>query len=98
MLNNKVQRALNDAAIWIPDANATALQAEYSKLKEQNVDVIMTEKQIKSAIKGIPTKKNLVLEQASVVLNDVLGPEHAHIATKIRKRLENDTVLTQLLK
>jgi hypothetical protein len=57
----------------------------------------MSRAEISKAIKNLPTRKQKVLEQAEKILTEVLG-QNDPIAAKLRKRLENDTALTSLLK
>jgi hypothetical protein len=97
-LKNKVKKALNsDIAIWVENDKVKLLEDVYEDLSNIEPNVIMSRADISKAIKNLPTRKQKVLEQAEKILTEVLGQDDP-MAAKLRKRLENDTALTSLLK
>ena len=98
VLNNKVQGVLKDAAIWVEDDKIKALEIEYQSLLSSDPNAKMSRTQIEKTIKKVPTRKQLVLDQAEKVLAEVLGQEKQGEVKKLRRQLESDMALTSLLK
>lgn len=97
-LKNKVKGVLNpDIAIWVENDKVKPLENLYENLSNKEPGVKMSRADISKAIKNLPTRKQKVLEQAEKILTEVLGQDNQMVA-KLRKRLENDTALTSLLK
>ena len=97
-LTQKIKGLLKDAAIWVPDATISHLEAEFARRREEDANTAMTAIEISRAVSRAPTKKQAVLDQALKVIADVLGSHHETEIALLRKRLENDSSLTSLLK
>ena len=97
-LTKKVGRVLQDAAIWIDDGKVSPLEEVFRTIATSRPDVRMTQAEISRAIAKVPSKKQLVLKEASRVIEEALGPEQAALAERLRKRLEGDAGLATFLK
>lgn len=96
-LSSKVRAAVSDAAIWVEDAKLPAVEAAYRDISGGDADRIMTAAEVKSVVAKVPTRKQMVLGQAGVVIAEVLKNDDAQIQ-KLVRRLEGDSALTALLK
>lgn len=94
----KTKLALKDAALWVEDGKVSALEMAYASLQQAQPGVPMTVEQVKEAISRAKTKKQEVLERTAVVIDKALGDSHGELAQKLRKRLESDAALSQLLR
>jgi hypothetical protein len=97
-LTRKISGLLKDAAIWVPDATISHLEAEFARRREQDTNAAMTVPEISRAVSSAPTKKQAVLDQALKVISDLLGSDRQGEIALLRKRLESDSSLTSLLK
>lgn len=97
-LKTKIKNVLNDAAIWVEESKIGALEATYQTLSEHESNAVMTEQDISKAVSSVPTKKQLVLDQAEKVISAALGPARHDEVTQLRRRLESDSALTSLLR
>lgn len=98
-LGKKVQAILRDAAVWVPDDRAQAVQQEFETKRAVDPAVRLTGLEISEILKKIPSKKAQVLSQAKIVLAQALAtrPDADTLVTTIMKRLTNDAGLTALL-
>jgi hypothetical protein len=96
-LSRKVAAAVRDAAIWVEDAKIGAVEAAYRDIAAGDLQRTMTAAEISSLVAKVPTRKKMVLDQASAVIAEVLTDNVAQ-AQKLVRRLENDSALTSLLK
>lgn len=107
-LRVKVQATLENAAIWVPDASLKQLEDTY-KTRAAEVETgskTMTQEEIASALKKVPTKKAQILEQLTTVFSSAIGqlkPEEnpeifQALSRKIFKRLDGDAAFTRLTK
>jgi hypothetical protein len=96
-LSRKVAAAVRDAAIWVEDAKIGAVEATYRDIAAGDLQRTMTAAEISSLVAKVPTRKKMVLDQASAVIAEVLTDNVAQ-AQKLVRRLENDSALTSLLK
>lgn len=103
-LKKKIQLALENIAIWIPEASAKPLS---KILKDREVDAgEVNEKVIKEALTLIPTKKSLIVQQVESVGAKVLANElsdyppqiSASVLRALMKRLDGDAGFTSLTK
>lgn len=106
-LKSKIQATLENAAIWIPDAGLKQLEDTYrARVAEGLVDGTMTQEEIASAIKKVPTKKAQILEQLNTAFTSAIGqlkPEEnpelfQALSRKVFKRLDGDAAFTRLTK
>lgn len=107
-LKLKVQATLENAAIWIPDASLKQLEATYrDRVAAGGAGPnTMTEEEIASALKKVPTKKAQILEQLTAAFTSAIGqlkddenPEiFQALSKKIFKRLDGDAAFTRLTK
>ncbi len=94
----KINSAIKDLAIWIPDAKSKALE---SVLRSRDTNEKLTVKEVRSILRGLPKLKNEVVKRVAEVINEVLGPQETQqeaFVKKVQKRLENDPALATLLK
>jgi hypothetical protein len=96
-LNRKVRAAVSDAAIWVDDAKIDAVEAAYRDIAGGDVERIMTAAEVTSVVAKVPTRKQMVLGQAGVVIAEFLKNDDAQVR-KLVRRLESDSALTTLLK
>lgn len=96
-LKRKVSTVLQEAAIWVDDSKVPSLEDAFRAFTQENPDSRMTQAEIARVIAKVPKKKQLVLKEAARVIEEVLGPEHASLAEKVRRRLEGDAGLATLL-
>jgi DNA-binding NarL/FixJ family response regulator len=96
-INRKVTAAVRDAAIWVDDSKINAVEAAYRDIAKGDVNRKMSAAEITSVVSRVPTRKQLVINQANVVIADVLKGNDAQ-AQKLIRRLESDSALTALLK
>lgn len=94
----KTKSALNNVALWIEDQQVPAVEKVFKELQiaQPGVKILATE--ISKALSKIPSRKQLVLEQAEKIIKETLGEENDALCTKLRKRLEYDAALIALLK
>jgi len=105
-LISKVATTLENAAIWIPDASAKKLNDLLPAPGPDGPLAPISEAEIRSALKSIPTRKAQILEQVSAVANKVLTgslpdrqpQELTDLAQRMVRRLEGDAVFTNLTK
>jgi hypothetical protein len=97
-LTRKISGVLKDAAIWVPDATISHLEAEFAKRRDADPHAKMSAQEISRAVLKVPTRKSAVMERASQIISDVLGPDYEDKATLLLKRLEGDSALTTLLR
>jgi hypothetical protein len=57
----------------------------------------MSEEEIASALRKVPTVKQQVINRATEVLADALGAEQEGTAKRLSRSLSNDAALTKLL-
>lgn len=99
-VTNKIQAILKDAAIWIPNEKLKALKESFTEFRNANPNKAITQLDVNNIIRKLPTKKKQVMDRTSTILKDVLGDnddEQRNLAEKLRRRLENDLALNQLL-
>ncbi|THD63613.1 MAG: hypothetical protein E7813_17850 [Bradyrhizobium sp.] len=96
-INKKVTAAVRDAAIWVDDSKINAVEAAYRDIADGDVNRKMSAAEITSVVSRVPTRKQLVINQANVVIAEVLRGNDAQ-AQKLIRRLESDSALTALLK
>ena len=58
----------------------------------------LSDEEIASALRAVPSMKQQVISRATEVLTEALGAGHESTALKLSKRLSNDAALTKLLK
>ncbi len=97
-LTKKVGSVLQEAAIWVDDGKVPSLEGAFRGFAEEKPGSRMTQAEITRIIAKVPKKKQLVLKEAARVVEEALGPEHATLARKVRRRLEGDAGLATLLK
>jgi hypothetical protein len=97
ILSRKIRAAVSDAAIWVDDTKIDAVEAAYRDIAGGDVDRTMTAAEVTSVVAKVPTRKQMVLGQAGLVIADFLKNDNAQ-AEKLVRRLENDSALTSLLK
>ncbi|SJM93913.1 conserved hypothetical protein [Crenothrix polyspora] len=97
-IKKKTDGLLNNIAIWVEDDKIKALEAGYKSFRDSNPDKKMTKADVSQVIKKVPTRKKQALEQVEKIIRDTLGQDENDKVAKLRKRLENDAALTNLLK
>jgi hypothetical protein len=97
-LRKKVNRVLQEAAIWVDDGKLASLEAAFEAFAQANPGSPMPQTEISKAIAKVPSKKQLVLKEAARVIGETLGPDQAALAERLRKRLEGDAGIATLLK
>jgi hypothetical protein len=98
VLTKKVSAFLKDAAIWVPDAKIAYLEEAFARSRDANPDAEMTAMDVASALKQAPTRKHMIIDRATKVIAEALGPEREEDVMLLRRRLESDEGLTMLLK
>lgn len=101
-LTKKIQLALKNAAIWIPDSSVKPLSTELQK-RAAGAGAV-DESVIKSALKLIPSRKTQLIQQVGTVLSKILGhelrdrapDEVENVSKLILKRLDDDAGFTSL--
>ena len=96
-LNCKVRAAVRDAAIWVEDAKIDAVEAAYRGIAGGDIERVMTSAEVSSIVARVPSRKQLVIQQAGIVIAEFLKDDEAQ-AQKLTRRLESDSALTTLLK
>lgn len=94
-LTPKVNAALRDVAIWVPDQKFNAVVEKAPKGK------LLSAQDVKGILRSIPDKKKQVLERTAEIISELIGeedPELLKVADKLNKRLSSDSALTSLLK
>jgi hypothetical protein len=75
--------------------------SSYRPVDDDQVNTVrnaeMTETGVRRVISRALTKKQRVLKEADRVIKAAVGEDQAHLAEKIRKRLDNDTNFSSLL-
>lgn len=97
-LTKKVNAFLKDAAIWVPNATIAHIEDVFARTRDVNPDAEMTATDVARAVKQAPTKKHEIIERATKVIAEALGPEREEDVMLLRRRLESDEGLTMLLK
>lgn len=97
-LKGKVGKVLQEAAIWVDEGKVASLEAAFGTFAQANPGVPMPQGEVTYAIAKAPSRKQLVLKEATRVIDETLGPEHAGLADRLRKRLEGDAGISTLLK
>ncbi len=92
----KLKRLIEYAAIFVPDSKLKVVEAAYKTKAEQEQGCVLTEPEIAAALKGIPTKKQLVLDRTIAIASQL--NIDATLLVRFQKRLANDSQLTSLLK
>lgn len=97
-LRKKVNKQLEEIAIWIPDSAVTTLAQSLGATAAGGR--IVSRDEVSAAIRKMPNKKQKVLDEIDRVVGDVLpgSADGVLLAQKLRKRLESDMSLTALLK
>jgi hypothetical protein len=98
VLANKLKQALQDTALWIDDQKITALEKAYVAYQIEHPGTKMSKIAITKALAGVPTRKQLVLDQTNKIILETLGKDNEALYTKLKKRLENDAGLSSILK
>lgn len=106
LLKGKTNAALKNAAIWVPDATRKHLEQEFQALKVTDAAAKITAEWIQAAIKKMPVKKDLVLQQIDTVvlkaLNETLrghDPENiSAVARRVRKLLDANVTFQSLIR
>lgn len=96
-LNRKVRAVVSDAAIWVEDGKIDAVEAAYRDIAGGDIKRTMTVAEVTSVVAKVPSRKQMVINQASIVIAEVLKGDAAQ-AQKLVRRLESDSALTSLLK
>lgn len=97
-ITKKLKSALKDVALCIEDQKVAALEKAYAEFNRANPDRKMSEQEITKVLVDLPNRKKLVIDQTDKIIRDILGEDNAHLCAKLRKRLDNDSALTSLLK
>lgn len=99
-LNQKIKAALKDVAIWVPSEKLKELISLASSTDiVPNQDEQLTEAQVTSLVRKIPSLKKKMMHCAGNIIDEVLkNTEYQDLAKKLKTRLENDVTLTALLK
>ena len=97
-LTKKVADALRGAALWIDDTKIKAIEAKYEELSATDPNRAMTQEEITSAVRAVPTIKQQVISRATEILKEALGTDHEATAQKLSSRLSSDAALTRLLR
>ena len=97
-LNKKVTKVLKEAAIWIDDGKLAPVEEAFKEIARGTPGARMTQADITNVITKVPDKRRRVLDEASRVIGETLGPEEVSLAEKLRKRLEGDAGLSAVLR
>jgi len=97
-IGKKLKVALKDVALWIEDQKVAALEKAFTEFQIEQPGAKMSKEAIAKALVGIPTRKQLVLEQTDKIIKETLGEENVALYAKLRRRLENDAALISFLK
>lgn len=93
-LNSKVNAALKDVAIWVPDSKLKLL------IERAPEGAPISAPEIKNILRHIPDRKKQVLERTSEIISELINTDNEDqlkLAEKLKKRLENDLTLKALL-
>jgi hypothetical protein len=97
-LTRKVSKVLQEAAIWIDDGKLSPVEEAFKAIAQGNPGARMTQADITKVVSKAPDKRRRVLDEASRVIGETLGPEQAPLAERLRKRLEGDAGLSAALR
>jgi hypothetical protein len=97
-LSKKITDSLTGVAVWVDDTKIRALEAKYEQLRRTDPAKTLSDEEIASALRAVPSMKQQVISRATEVLTEALGAGHESTALKLSKRLSNDAALTKLLK
>jgi hypothetical protein len=95
----KIRDVLKNAALWVGDEKKTkAIEAKFGEMISVEPKKIMTEGDIRTTLKSVPSLKDQVVSRANDVLSEALGDDQKAIARKLVARLSSDAALTKLLR
>ena len=80
------------------DAKIRALEAKYEQLRKTDPAKTLSDEEIASTLRAVPSMKKQVISRATEILTEALGAGNESTARKLSARLSNDAALTRLLK